>query len=261
MANYLTSFDTYAAYSAATNLDLPNVSLITTTGNVYYKNLFAGASLGDILMWDVTNQKLISTFGGYWDSTTFPIAQYEPIAINVYPASMAPDGKSRFMALMYSSNLSSSGSTNQVKLYWGLDSSSAGQYTSTDKTVLNGRENTTKALTFADGSSANTQAAFAAFYACNIFATNGTTVGDWYLPSYKELTLYASNQGEIDSKIGAIGTAGGNVGTPDQGKRLLTSTEHSANQIYFLSNGSISYESRNSNDIGNGNVVRAMIAL
>lgn len=84
MANYLTTFNTLAEYQAATNLDLPNVSLVLADGSVYYKNLFAGASLGDILMWDNVNNKLVTTFGGNWDSTTYPIAQYEPIAINVY---------------------------------------------------------------------------------------------------------------------------------------------------------------------------------
>ena len=49
MAKYLTEFNTYAEYQAAT-LNLPNVSLINSTAKVYYKNIFAGASLGDILM-------------------------------------------------------------------------------------------------------------------------------------------------------------------------------------------------------------------
>ena len=85
MAKYLTEFNTYAEYSAAT-LNLPNVSLIKSTGKVYYKNIFAGASLGDILMWDNVNSKLVYTIGGNWSAEAFPISQYEPIAINIYPA-------------------------------------------------------------------------------------------------------------------------------------------------------------------------------
>lgn len=208
MANYLTSFNTYAEYQAATNLNLPNVSLILADGSVYYKNLFAGASLGDILMWDVTNQKLITTFNGNWDSTTYPIAQYEPIAINVYPADQASDGKSRYMALKWASNTSDSGSTSIVGLMWGNNGSNL---TSTDETALNGRENTNKALALADGTTANTQAAFAAFAAVNRFRTNGTLAGDWYVPSKGELSLYQSNYADINAKITAIMNASDSI--------------------------------------------------
>lgn len=208
MANYLTSFDTYAAYTAATNLDLPNVSLIKSTGKVYYKNLFAGASLGDILMWDNVNNKLVTTFGGNWSAELFPIAQYEPIAINVYPANRASDGKSRFMALKWASNTSDTGSTSNVSLVWGNDDSAI---TSTDQTALNGRENTDKALALADGTTANTKAAFAAFAAVNRFRTNGTNQGDWYLPSKGELSLYQSNYADINTKITAIKNASSSI--------------------------------------------------
>jgi len=201
MANYLTSFNTYAEYQAATNLDLPNVSLILADGKVYYKNLFAGASLGDILMWDNVNNKLVTTFNGNWDSTTYPISQYEPIAINIYPAAQASDGKSRYMALKWASNESDTGSTNPVFLKWGNNGDSL---TSKNQTALNGRENTDKALALADGTTDNTQASFAAFAAVNRFRTNGTNGGDWYLPSMGELSLYQANYDDINAKIQAI---------------------------------------------------------
>ena len=207
MAKYLTEFNTYAEYQAAT-LNLPNVSLIKSTGKVYYKNIFAGASLGDILMWDNVNNQLVSTIGGSWDSTIYPIAQYEPIAINVYPASQASDGKSRYMALRLASNTSDTGSTSDVNLIWG---NTGYRLTSKDQTALNGRENTDKALALADGTTANTQAAFAAFAAVNRFRTNGTNQGDWYLPSKGELSLYQSNYADINAKITAIKNASSSI--------------------------------------------------
>lgn len=207
MAKYLTEFNTYAEYQAAT-LSLPNVSLIKSTGKVYYKNIFAGASLGDILMWDNVNNKLVTTIGGNWDSTIYPIAQYEPIAINIYPASQASDGKSRYMALKWASNTSDTGSASKVALVWGNDDSAI---TSTDQTALNGRENTDKALAIADGTTANTKAAFAAFAAVNRFRTNGTNQGDWYLPSKGELSLYQSNYADINTKIQAISNASSSI--------------------------------------------------
>lgn len=210
MAKYLTEFNTYADYQAAT-LNLPNVSLIKSTSKVYYKNIFAGATLGDILMWDVANQKLVSTIGGNWNTTMYPIASYEPIAINVYPSDQTSDGKSRYMALKWASNTSDTGSASWVGLMWGNKSATVGDITSTDETALNGSENTDKALELADGTTANTQAAFAAFAAVNRFRTNGTNQGDWYVPSYAELSLYSANYADINAKIQAISNASSSI--------------------------------------------------
>lgn len=233
MANYLTSFNTYAEYQAATNLDLPNVSLILADGSVYYKNLFAGAYLGDILMWDNVNSKLVTTYRGNWNSTTYPISQYEPIAINIYPASQASDGKSRYMALKWASNTSDTGSTSNVSLVWG----NSGDITSTDQTALNGRENTDKALALADGTTANTQAAFAAFAAVNRFRTNGTNQGDWYLPSYAELSLYQANYADINAKIQAIKDASSSIVDIVNGDQY-SSTEYNSDAAWKLYNTS-----------------------
>ena len=83
--------------------------------------------------------------------------------------------------------------------------------TSKDQTALNGRENTVKALALADGTTANTQAAFAAFASVNRFRTNGTNQGDWYLPSKGELSLYKSNYADINAKITAIKNASSSI--------------------------------------------------
>jgi hypothetical protein len=256
MAKYLTEFNTYAEYQAAT-LSLPNVSLIKSTGKVYYKNVFAGASLGDILMWDNVNNKLVTTIGGNWSAEAFPIAQYEPIAINVYPAAQASDGKSRYMALRWASNESDTGSTTYVSLVWGNNSTTAGDITSTDQTALNGKENTDKALALADGTTANTQAAFAAFAAVNRFRTNGTSASDWYVPSYAELSLYASNYADINAKITAIKNASSSI-VDTVNYDQWSSTEDSEYFSCYLNgyDGSLGTNYRAS-----GCCVRGMIAL
>lgn len=253
MAKYLTEFNTYAEYQSAT-LNLPNVSLIKSSGKVYYKNIFAGASLGDILMWDNVNNKLVTTIGGNWSTEVFPISQYEPIAINVYPAAQASDGKSRYMALKWASNTSDTGSTVNVKLVWGNDDSAI---TSTDQTALNGRENTDKALALADGTTANTQAAFAAFAAVNRFRTNGTNQGDWYLPSKGELSLYQSNYADINTKITAIKNASSSI-VNTVNAAMWSSTEHPnfKNAYDLPASGSFSSFYKNES-MG----VRGMIAL
>ena len=256
MAKYLTEFNTYAEYQAAT-LNLPNVSLIKSTGKVYYKNVFAGASLGDILMWDNVNNKLVTTIGGNWSNELFPIAQYEPIAINVYPADQASDGKSRYMALKWASNTSDTGSTSRISLIWGNNSTTAGDITSTDETALNGRYNTDKALALADGTTANTQAAFAAFAAVNRFRTNGTSAGDWYLPSKGELSLYQSNYADINAKITAIKTASSSI-VNTVNSNQYSSTEKNTTNIWLIANDGkwYNYVSRNTE-----NGARGMIAL
>ena len=210
-------------------------------------------------MWDVANQKLITTYGGNWDSTTYPIASYEPIAINVYPASQASDGKSRYMALKWASNASATGSTSNVPLMWGPNSSTAGDITSTDQTALNGRANTDKAVAAMPNTSGNTQAEYPIFYAVNQFYTNGTQAGDWYVPSKGELNLYSTNYSDINTKITAIKNASSSIVNTVNAFQW-SSTEASKTEIWYLySNGTWYYS-------GNGNRnntwgVRGMIAL
>lgn len=255
MAKYLTEFNTYAEYSAAT-LNLPNVSLIKSTGKVYYKNIFAGATLGDILMWDNVNNQLVTTFNGIWDSTTYPIAQYEPIAINIYPADQASDGKSRYMALKWASNSSATGSTSSVGLKWGDDSTTAGDITSTDETALNGRENTDKVVAIMPGTSGNTQAEYPIFYAVNQFYTPGTYAGDWYVPSKGELSLYQSNYADINAKITAIKNASSSIVNTVNSYQWC-STENSKDYTWELYNNG----NWHSGTRGNSNGVRGMIVL
>lgn len=255
MAKYLTEFNTYAEYTGAT-LSLPNVSLIKTTGKVYYKNVFAGASLGDILMWDNVNNKLVTTFGGKWDSTTYPIAQYEPIAINIYPASQAEDGKNRFMALKWASNSSATGHINNVELMWGPQSTTAGDITSTDQTALNGRANTNKAVAVMPSTSGNTQAEYPIFYAVNQFYTNGTSPGDWYVPSNGELSLFQSNLNYMSTKISAIKAASSSIVNTVIAAQW-TSTENSTTNSRLINNmGNWGNSSRSTS-----NGVRGVIAI
>lgn len=252
--NYLTSFNTLAEYQAATNLDLPNVSLIKADGSIKYKNVFAGAVLGDILMWDSTNQKFALTVGGEWSTEIYPLSQYEPIAINVYPADQTSDGKARFMALKWASNTSDTGSTSNVGLMWG---NNGDNLTSKDQTLFNGRENTNKALALADGTTANTQAAFAAFAAVNRFRTNGTNAGDWYVPSYKELSLYQQNYADINAKITAIKNASSSiVNTVNYYQWSSTEVSASSTAWILYYNGSWDTSTR-----GNGRGVRGMLSL
>ena len=252
MAKYLTEFNTYAEYQAAT-LSLPNVSLIKSTGKVYYKNIFAGATLGDILMWDNVNNKLVTTISGNWSTELFPIAQYEPIAINVYPADQASDGKSRFMALRWASNASATGNANKVNLYWAPSEYKS----SVNETALDGRSNTNDAIAVMPNTSGNTQAEYPIFYAVNQFYTNGTSAGDWYVPSKGELSLYQSNYSDINTKIEAIKTASSSIVSTVSGYQWSSTAVDNSVYAWLINNSGQYY----SDGKYNKNGVRGMIAL
>lgn len=202
MAKYIKEFNTYADYSAAT-LNYPNVSLIKTTGKLYYNNVYAGASFGDILMYDVANQKLITTIGGNWDTTMYPIASYVPIAINVYPASKTPDNKSRYLSIKWVSTGSTTGSTTTVMLPQTcgvkLDSSSS-------MTEFNGASNTQYI-----SNEANYSTNFPWFYAVNIFAPSGTSAGDWYVPSAAEVAYLKEHLDEYKNVLQTLKDASSSI--------------------------------------------------
>ena len=247
MAKYLTEFNTYAEYQAAT-LNLPNVSLIKSTGKVYYKNIFAGASLGDILMWDNVNNKLVATIGGIWSAEAFPISQYEPIAINVYPASATNDGKGRWMALRWLDSTNNTGNKDATNMKWGLQVSN----TSNDQTALNGRENTNIILNIS-----GFETDYKIFEAANEFVTSGTSAGDWYVPSKGELSLYQSNYADINAKIETIKNASSSiVNTVNWNQWSSTEYDNSNFAFNLDNNGSWNYHNK-SNSYG----VRGMIAL
>lgn len=257
MGKYLSIFETEDAYNEGkTSLKLPNVSYIASTGNLHYANLIAGATLGDVLMYDINNQKLVVTLGGIWDSTTYPIAQYEPIGICIYPSNQTSDGKGRFMSLKWMSLTVASGSTRSEMMVWGK---MGNNLTSKSVTLFNGKENTEKAIALADGSSDNTEAAFPAFAACHKFYTNGTNAGDWYLPSCKELELYSANYDDINAQITKIKNASSSiVDTVNNGMWASTETDGYSYYAYYMnSSGRRIYSGSRSNYYN----VRACLSL
>lgn len=259
MAKYLTEFNTYAEYSGAT-LSLPNVSLIKTTGKVYYKNIFAGDTLGDVLMYDIANDKLVASLGGQWDATTYPISSYTPIAINVYPASQTPDGKNRYMAVRWAATNDSTGKANSgtnPKTYYGPNDF----VPSGDDNSFNGRANQDAAEDLMPGTTGGTQSEYGAFQACSIFAPPGTQAGDWYLPAIKELSLYSANYSTINGIITAIKTAAGSSYIDTVNASQISSTTSPANTgfMFFIStNSSIDKWAKSNSNFAQ---CRAMISL
>lgn len=250
MGNFIKEFNTYAEYSAATTL-YPSVSLVKENGEVYYKNfvsIFPKATLCDVLMYDSVNDKLVCTTDGYWDISVYPSAQYEPLAINVYPASQATDGKARFLTIAWVSV-----GANK----WGENSTVLGDITSADQTALNGKDNTDKVVAVMPDTSGNTQAEYPAFYQVHHYSTSGTSEGDWYLPSKGELLLLQDNFNKIRNQYTKISEQM-SYGTSYAPESIWSSTEDTTNTAFYLAQSSKTLVGDNRNY---ANRVMPMIAL
>lgn len=247
MAKYLTEFNTYADYSGAT-LSLPNVSLIKNTGEVYYKNIYAGATVGDVLMYDVANQKLVATLNAQWDATTYPIASYEPIAICAIPVQNSTDNKSHWISTLEPTTAGTGNTYSSPK--WEnkitVDHNA--------KSSGDGRSNTDIIIEQADFSATE----YPAFYAVNVYHTSGTTAGDWYLPAIDELIATYSGLTAINGNLTAIKTASSSKAEPIAAASYWSSTERNASTAwtFIFSDGRTS----NSQKV-NGVRLRAMLSL
>ena len=118
---------------------------------------------------------------------------------------------------------------------WGENSTNAGDITSTDTSSLNGRANTDKVVAIMPGTSGYTQAEYPVFYAVNLFYTNGTSAGDWFVPSRGELSLYKTNYASINAKIQAIKTASSSI-VNTVNSNQVTSTEYQTAKVHSLDN-------------------------
>lgn len=242
MANtYLTSFNTNAEYEAAT-LELPNVSLIKSTGEVKYKNIFAGAVAGDVLMWDVANNVFKMTLGGQWDATTYPIASYVPVAVNVIPSSEASDGVTRWTSL-----------NDLGSLRWGDTNVQIGGIS--DQNALSGRNYTNTVLNFTGYNASD----YAAFNAVNTFVTSGTSAGDWFLPSLGELKVAYTHKSEVNASLAALHSASSSVASEFDNNEHWSSSECSNNYAWRL--GFSSGQAYDSYKGNSGLRVRAFLAL
>ena len=108
------------------------------------------------------------------------------------------------------------------------------------------------------GTSGNTQAEYPIFYAVNQFYTNGTSAGDWYVPSKGELSLYQANYSDINTKIQAVQTASSSI-VDTVNDNQWSSTESNISAA-FIVNGNGSWSGGNRGG-GDGLGVRGMIAL
>lgn len=146
-------------------------------------------SVGDILWSDLTATQSIRSIS----DNVVPIA----ICCIATGDSNTPDGKSRFIGIQYMSNITRS--VNDYLITWGINGSinNIGTDSSTD---YNGIGNMAAIV------ATNNISDYPAFDKCNSYSTTGTSAGDWYLGSIKEMEAVYTNKNTINSQLLSLQT-------------------------------------------------------
>lgn len=112
MSKHFSIFQTESQFNAAAaTLDFPHVSLIDTTGElkyaVYNGKSIADADYGDIVIASVTDNSMINIKPSEYNLTEYPLANYKPIAVCIFPASAHSAGNAVFLSVQYSTETGS----------------------------------------------------------------------------------------------------------------------------------------------------------
>lgn len=229
MSKYIKLFDTEEEYnSALPNLDLPNVSLIDSTGEVKFNNIKYGAEPGDIVLYDKVKSKFVIIKPDDYNTSTYPTSTYGVVGVAVFENL---DG----LRVVGANELDCSTDPYNYKQFkwqntifnWGLPK-------------LNGE----KATVDFDGKS-NTKTIIDAIKAYDVqnstdnitgnipqyiqeYQTDGTLPGEWYAPAVAEFFELYDNKTVIDkslNKVGVILYGGGD---------FWTSSEYNTNKAYYV---------------------------
>lgn len=256
MANkYLTIFDSIQTYNGRIGmLDKPNVSLISEDGSVLYAPLKAGETFGDILLYDEAEDAYVTTKGG---KITDDMLSLKPIAILVVPPLSSPDGFPRYLSLAYMSTdtpQEGAESADLNNLEWGPDSTTAGQWTSTDLGNWNGLYNLAKVVKAINDDS-ELQGQFPPFENVAQFDAMTTLSGNFYIPATKELTIYRENIEKFHQQVDLVNEKFGTNYDPAI-YNIWTSTEWETDKAYAAGSDGASFTPARTND---GMAARAMV--
>lgn len=238
MSKYITHFQTEAEYqSALPSLDLPNVSLVDELGEVHYHRALYGAHAGDICLYDVAEAQKIVVTAENWNLTSYPTASYPIIGIVVADESAAG------LTVMSNFGVAADGSktTSNVQLKWqnvydinwGLTEYSTGDLAKTD---FNGKTNTTtiiSAVNAYDTSHSTDNITGCVCGAIQVFVTDGTVAGDWYVGGAGEVFKMYENKTAIMASADKIYNAGSTLGM--NGSTLLQNGNYWSSSGYSSS--------------------------
>lgn len=212
MSKYLTIFNTEAQWQAAQDtLDYPNVSLIDTTGDLHYSTYtgkeVANAPFGSILMAEVATNKLFYISESEYNLTDYPIADFDPIGICIYDKASNPNNQAVFMSIKWMSDYSGNLQTNRKESI--TDEKTVVKSLSSDNlTVLSNKNyNSIYLNNYILSNNINLRMVISA----SLVYTNGTSAGDWYLPSDCDLNKYLSNFSELKTISNNLHTKNSNL--------------------------------------------------
>ncbi len=221
MSKHFGKFATEAQYTAGlSSLDFPNVSLVEQTGNIHYsvavgpKQIW-DAAFGDILFYDVDGDTLITFSDEEYNTTDYPVAKFEPIGVCIYDKASYEGNNAVFMSLKWMDcNNPNTGNYQKQGTRLGNPnvnfkttlSTDFGSQQYVDTKNLNNKvksiSNDYTGTIYNNSDEGN----FPAFMCCWRFAPNGTSAGDWYLPSYYDLYKYFQNYSYISTILTSINT-------------------------------------------------------
>lgn len=238
MSKYITHFQTEAAYQAALpTLDLPNVSLVDELNEVHYHRALYGAHAGDICLYDVAEGQKIVVTAENWNLTDYPTASY-PI-VGIVAKNEGVDGVTIFSIkypdAQFNPTLDNTATfkwQNINRLEWGTEPTYILNTSSSLNSVVddfNGKTNTNLAINAikaydaandTDNITGNVGELIEKFY------VEGTTPGEWYIPSGGELNLFNTNSTALYNTIDVINTASSSL--------CKSSNDFIARNSYFL---------------------------
>ena len=225
MSKHFGKFATEAQYTAGlSSLDFPNVSLVEQTGNIHYtvpfgpKELF-DASFGSICMEEQSSGYLFTINSDEYNLTSYPIDDYKPIAVCIFPMSETSHRHAVFMSTRWLTYTAGQSSANSTTMVFGFRDNDLSSYvsdirsTTVDSKTLNNSIRTSGAITvnWSGNTIPNdfTKGSLPGFEASWRYHTIGTNEGDWYLPSYYDLTKLKDNYSTITDVLTIIKNVAG----------------------------------------------------
>jgi len=221
MSKYFSLFQTEAQYQAAKDtLDYPNVSLIDTTGDLHYSTYngieVSNANFGDLLICDLQSNSLLNLSEDSYNTTDYPVNEYTPIGICIFDKKSNVGNECVFMSLIPCDyehpGIADVNWRNSKKIYWGneLDLTSIVPNINSDTHISTKDLNDAmKNVVTADWSGATIENStksgnYPAWECCWRFYTTGTSAGDWYMPSYYDISRFSTDYKELFSIINSL---------------------------------------------------------
>lgn len=218
MSKYFSLFNTEAQYQAAKDtLDYPNVSLIDTTGDLHYAKYtgktIANAAFGDIILASVADNSLSYIAPSAYNLTDYPLASYKPIAVCIFPAASHSAHQTIFLSTQYANSdgsgarnyyvddLNGDYNLNTVQYSDGTESAEAlRNYTN----LIYSTSVTSVALKDALANYDKTH--YPLLTRAELYHTPGTSAGDWYAPSYYDMSYMYSDSNLTTTVMNSLTT-------------------------------------------------------